>query len=296
MSGLTNLKKKLAEHGFESNEDYEFALRCVLDSANAGVRCVHVAGGLGRRKTAFAQALAAALGYQRALYHDCAQPAAEPIQITIPLGAHDEEPDLSQLRAAKPLSAFERVLTEACAFSEAERTVLVLDQLQCTAFAEQIALGRFLQTREWTSGEHGAVSAHPRNLLLILISEAPLYHSLQKASFRVLTDPDPKSFEFRPSDFNLAPSAGKLFDALAELFKTLEMGPTQTELQRLFLDLEQRVRTIKQLKIALLGRLEFADASKLDAAASTPLLQSVLDALTTLLGVDEIVAEQSAAT
>jgi len=292
---MSSLKKKLAEHGFESNEDYEFAMRCVLESENSGVRCVHVGGGLGRRKTAFAQALAAALGFQRVLYHDCAQPAAEAIQITLPISSHDEEPDLSQIRAAKPLSAFERVLTEACAFSEAERTVLVLDQLQCTAFAEQIALGRFLKTREWSAGEQGTVSAHPRNLLLILISEAQLYHSLQKASFRVMTDPDPKSFEFRPSDFNLAPNASHLFEALAELFKSLEMGPTQTELQRLFLDLEQRVRTIKQLKTALLGRLEFAAIDRLDAPESAPLLQSVLDALTTLLGVDEVVAALPAA-
>ncbi len=286
-----SLKKKLAEHGFESNEDYEFALRCVLDSPNPGVRCLHVAGGLGRRKTAFAQALSAALGFQKVLYHDCSQPAPEPVQLALAPSVHDEDPDLTQINAAKPLPAFTRVLTEACAFSEAERTVLVLDQLQSTAFTEQIALGRFLQSREWTSGDAGSVLAHPRNLLIILISEAALYHSLQKASFRILTDPDPKSFDFRPSDFNLSANANGLFEALAALFKTLEMGPTQTELQRLFLDLEQRVRTIKQLKIALLGRLEFASAERLDTAAAIPLLQAVLDALTVLLGVDEIQAE-----
>ena len=55
------LKQRLADFGFESNEDYEFQLRLLFDAQIAHLRCVDISGDSGRRKTAFAQALARAV-------------------------------------------------------------------------------------------------------------------------------------------------------------------------------------------------------------------------------------------
>ena len=67
-----------AEFGFESNEDYEFPLRTLFDARISHVRTLHVAGESGRRKTAFANALARALEYPHVLYHDFSVPEPPP--------------------------------------------------------------------------------------------------------------------------------------------------------------------------------------------------------------------------
>ena len=52
-----SLRRLLAEHGFESNDDYDHAMRCLFGQEQAQLRVLHVDGQAGRRKTAFAQAL-----------------------------------------------------------------------------------------------------------------------------------------------------------------------------------------------------------------------------------------------
>jgi len=50
-----SLRTKLAEFGFESNDDYDHALRCLFGQQQAHLRVLHVDGTAGRRKTAFAK-------------------------------------------------------------------------------------------------------------------------------------------------------------------------------------------------------------------------------------------------
>ena len=104
-----SLRSKLAEHGFESNDDYDHALRCLFGQPAAHLRVLHVDGTAGRRKTAFAQALGRALDYPHVLYHDfTAGDAAPPLQPVVledgSLGTPEPAP-----------SGFERVMTEGCA-------------------------------------------------------------------------------------------------------------------------------------------------------------------------------------
>jgi len=281
MNLVANLRRKLAEHGFESNEDYEFVLRCLFDVPLTGIRCLHVAGSLGRRKTAFAQALGPALEYAHRLYFDFTRPPPVP-----QLPEFDDPESDSSAPTAAP-SALERVLIEACAYSEGGRTMLILDQLQASDFAEQNALARFVQTREWGEGDAN-VRAYARNLVLVLISESPLYHALQKASFRVNTDPTAGLVDYRPEDFGLPPQAQALLGSMAELFQQLGCTPTLSEMHKLLADLERRVRTIEQLRQALYGRMELVQLAQLQDGALEPALGQIIQQVDALLGIEQI--------
>ncbi|MFZ0790821.1 MAG: hypothetical protein WAM94_14520, partial [Chromatiaceae bacterium] len=67
---MSSLREKLAQHGFESNDDYEFQVRCLLESPIRTLRALNITGDGERRKTAFATALARALEFPHCLYHD----------------------------------------------------------------------------------------------------------------------------------------------------------------------------------------------------------------------------------
>ena len=67
---MPSLIEKLTEHGFESNDDYEFQVRCLLETPTSGIRALNIEGDGERRKTAFANALARALDFPQILYHD----------------------------------------------------------------------------------------------------------------------------------------------------------------------------------------------------------------------------------
>ena len=116
---------------------------------------LHVDGTAGRRKTAFAQALGKALDYAHVLYHDFSveevQPPLQPVVL--------EDGSIGVPEA--PPSGFERVMTEACAYSEASPTMLILDQLQGAHFADQARLYHFVMTREW-NGAGGSAIAQPQ--------------------------------------------------------------------------------------------------------------------------------------
>jgi hypothetical protein len=274
------LRRKLAEFGFESNDDYDFALQCLLDSESSTLRCAELVGTVARRKTAFAHALALALDYPHRLYHDFSKPAeaAETIMVKA------DDANAMDIKAAKPLSNFERILTEACAFSESTRTILVLDQLQLCDFADQMRLFQFISTGAWLAG----VQAHPRNLLVLLISNEPLYHSLQKLSFRIFTDAGVGTVDFKPSDFGMPADAAPLLEKFAHIFAGLGAAPTLSEYQKILQDCDQRVRTPEQLRTVLFGRMERIDRTALYAAALEKPCQAVVDEVARLLGVEEI--------
>src|SRR5688572_3333556 len=138
------LRKRMAEFGFESNEDYEFQLRALFAARAPHLRALDVCGESGRRKTAFANALAHALDFPRILYHDFSAPEPPPPPVIVDPNA---EPGA---QSEAPLRAYERMLIEACAYSEATRTALILDQLQAAEFADQIRLYHFLQDGTWS--------------------------------------------------------------------------------------------------------------------------------------------------
>ena len=103
-----SLRRRLAEFGFESNDDYTFQIDCLMRAEIAHLRTLHIAGESGRRKTALANALAQALDFPRILYHDFAQPepAAAPIIIT-----SSEDGTTGDGPQELPPTAFARYLT-----------------------------------------------------------------------------------------------------------------------------------------------------------------------------------------
>jgi hypothetical protein len=280
-----SLRSKLAEHGFESNDDYEHALRCLFqqgdDAPSAHLRVLQVDGAAGRRKTAFAQALGPALGYAHSLYHDFSAP--EPPATSVPVQLEDG----SSGPAEAPLSAFERAMTEACAYSEAAPTVLVLDQLQAAHFNDQRRLYQFATTREW-SNIAGTVQANAKNFLLVLISEQALYHSLAKCSFRIWTDAQRAFLDYRPADYGFGAEAKSLFEAIGGLCVALGCSPTPSEFGLLLQDLVQRSRSEEQIRQSLYGRIESVDRDRLYSPELLPLLRQLLAELERLLGADEV--------
>lgn len=276
-----NLRRRLASHGFESNDDYEFALRLLFEAQPAGVRCLNVAGAPGRRKTAFAHALASALDFPHVLYHDFSTEDSQATTLTV-----DPESGATQTMEAAA-SAFDRVVTEACAYSEGARVILILDQIQACDFQDQIRLYQFAQSREWI-GSVGSVVANAATLLLVLISEAPLYHSLQKISFKVWADAAGSALEFDPRDYGLGPEARALFAALGGLFGQIGQSPTPSEFGHILDDLLKRIRSIEQLRTSLYGWIENMERERLYAAPIKPALEQVLAELDQFVGVEEI--------
>lgn len=131
---MARLRDAMALHGFESNQDYDYPIRCFLNSGVRTLRCLNIEGDSNRRKTAFAMALAAALDYPRVLYHDFTQQHPPQPEVILP-------PSQDELgRSEAPIEPLDQVLSEACAFSEAEDSILILDQLQDADFREHIRL------------------------------------------------------------------------------------------------------------------------------------------------------------
>ena len=276
-----SLRSKLAEHGFESNDDYDHALRCLLEQAVPHLRVLHVDGAAGRRKTAFAQALGPALGFVHALYHDFSAP--EPATSTVATVLEDGSPGPSE----PGLSLFERAMSEACAYSESAPTLLILDQLQAAHFNDQRRLYQFAMEREWTNAA-GTVQANGRNFLLAIVSEQPLYHSLAKCSFRVWTDAQRAFLDYRPADYSLGPEAGALFEALTALCLAVNCAPTPSEFGMVLQDLLQRARSEEQIRQSLFGRVETAERERLYSPESVAPLRAVMLELERLLGADEV--------
>jgi hypothetical protein len=247
---MPSLREKMASHGFESNDDYEFQVRCLLEGPTRSLRALNIEGDSERRKTAFANALARALDFPHILYHDFTEAHPPPPDLILPRTQDElgrEEP---------PIEPLDQTVSEACAQSEGEPTILILDQLQAADFRLHIRIHRLIADRSWEV-RGGLYYANPRHLILFLISELPLYHSLQKESFRVLIPRvSERHIDWEPADFELGPEARPLFQALAELFRALGTAPTRSELEKILSDLQLQVRTPDQLRLCLYGRAE----------------------------------------
>jgi hypothetical protein len=178
-------------------------------------------------------------------------------------------------------------MTEACAYSEAAPTLLVLDQLQAAHFNDQRRLYQFAMAREWSNAA-GTVQAHGRNFLLVLVSEQPLYHSLAKCSFRVWTDAQRAFLDYRPADYGLGAEAKGLFAALVALCEAVACAPTPSEFGLVLQDLLQRSRSEDQIRQSLFGRVESAERDRLYAPEAAIPLRTVMLELERLLGADEV--------
>jgi len=279
---MASLRDKMAEHGFESNDDYEFQLRCLLGSPANGIRTLSIEGDGERRKTAFAIALARALGIPHVLYHDFTDAPPPQPEVILP-------PSRDELgRTAAPIEPLDQIVIEACAQSEGDPTVLILDQLQAADFREHIRLQRLAGHAVWPTRDQG-YQANPRHLLLFLIAEEPLYHALQKESFRVwIGRLSERQGFYDPAEFGLGPEALTLFEALGELFRRLDCAPTRSEFSRVLHDLQHHTRTAEQLQLTLYGRVEGADRLALRDPALAGELTRVMAASQTLLLAEHI--------
>jgi hypothetical protein len=279
---MASLQERMARHGFESNDDYEYQVRCLLSAPVDGVRALNVEGESGRRKTAFANALAQALEYPNVLYHDFTQQNPPLPDVILP-PTKDE-----QGREEPPIDPLDQVVSEACAFSEGEQTILILDQLQAADFREHIRIYKLLTRARW-SFRDAVYYANARNLLVFLISEEPLYHSLQKNSFRIwVSRVSHRQVPYQPADFGLDDEAAEVMDRLAELFEALGMAPTRTEYGRLLHDIHLHVRTAEFLRHSIYGWTEGVDRELLYSPEIEPVLQGVLRAVERYIGMDEV--------
>jgi len=279
-----SLRRRLAEFGFESNDDYTFQIDCLMRAEIAHLRTLHIAGESGRRKTALANALAQALDFPRILYHDFAQPepAAAPIIIT-----SSEDGTTGDGPQELPPTAFERAITEVCAFSEGERVVLIVDQLQLADFHDQTRLFQFIQTRLWSTSA-GSVKANAKQLLLVLISESVLYHPLAHCSYRIWADASGGRFDYRPDEFGLGLDARELFTAFAALFDALGSVPTSSEFRKLLIDALANARTAEHLRHCIFGWMEQIDRAQLFSPTLTPLVHEAVMAVNRYHGMDHI--------
>ena len=165
--------------------------------------------------------------------------------------------------------------------------MLILDQLQAAHFSDQARLYHFVTKREWSNAA-GTVQANGRNLLLVLISEQPLYHSLAKVSFRVWTDAQRAFLDYRPQEFGLGSEAVGLFEAMALVCVPLQAAPTPSEYAHLLSDLMHHARSEEQIRQSFYGRIENIERARLYAPELVGPLRALLVELERLLGADEI--------
>ncbi|MBT5229541.1 MAG: hypothetical protein HOM11_04610 [Methylococcales bacterium] len=279
---MTPLQQKMAEFGFESNDHYDYHVRCLLKSDNNSIRCMNVEGDSDRRMTAFANALAYALNYPHILYYDFTETEPPPpVQAESPDRAKGQDDD-------SVISPLERTVSEACAFSEGENTILIIDQLQAADFKDHIRLYQFMKTAQWKMGDAAFVASR-KNLLVFLISEKPLYHSLQKISFKVWVNKASKrAVDYQPQDFGLGDEAIDIMANLAIVFNALKLTPTQSEYQKILTDLQRHIRHIEALQHAIYGWTEGIDRKLLYTETLHPLLQNVINSVEQLVGLDEV--------
>jgi hypothetical protein len=278
---MASLREKMAMHGFESNENYEYIVRCIQNTSEPTIRCLNIEGDGGRRKTAFANALGHALEAEHVLYHDFSQegPVVQPNVIKI---TEDDEG-----KNEPAIVQFDRIMSDVCAFSEGEKTILILDQLHAADFKEHIRIYRFLTGREWRYGD-AVFYANRKNLLVFLISEEPLYHSLQKNSFKVwIAGPTGSGIPYRPSDFKLGAEAEPVLRALYQLFEKLGMFPTFSEYKKIIFDIQHNIRCADDLKASIYGWTEAMDVNQLVSGQIHQAVLEIMPEIENFIGVYE---------
>ncbi|MEJ2480941.1 MAG: hypothetical protein P8Y78_12395 [Acidihalobacter sp.] len=277
-----DLKPRLAQYGFVSNHDYSYAVRCLLSAPIEHVRALALGGAPGRRKTAFAHALAQALEYPHVLYHEFIPQADMPEPVRILPPRETEEP-----LGEQPVSELDRTLSEACALSEGDRVALILDQLQLAEFRHHLRLADFIGTGVW-SYRDVTLRAHPQNILVILISEEPLYHTLQTLSFKLWVDtPASEATVVTPHDLGLAENAAGMLGALKTIFDELDVSPTLPEYRRLVHDIHGNVNDVDNLKDSIYGWIEGIDYAHMHSPYMQQVLEKHMPAIMHYLGLTE---------
>jgi hypothetical protein len=273
------LKEQLSQHGFTSSESYDHGVQCFLTNPTQGVRCLHVDGDCGRRRSAFAHALANALGAPQILYYEFGIDKPVPQIIRI----HEGE----EIVEEPPIEALDRILTEACAQSEGEQTVLILDQLHKTPFLNHIRLYEFLQTGLWRYSDV-QYRANIQNLSVYVISDEALYHSLQSASFRLwVSDANRSVTKLNAADLGLDEENAQWLLPLQKLLGVMKLSPTLEEYQRLAFDISQHVHNKQQLKVSLFGWLENVNYAQLESDELQDDLILVLEGVLQGKGINE---------
>lgn len=276
---MASLRRRMAEYGFESNDDYEYQIRCFFQHPVDHLRCLNIEGQSPRRKTALANALAAAMDYDHVLIHDFSESGAIETR-TRSVSADDEEEE-------EPVSEFDRAVSEACAFSEAEKTILIVDQLQLADFRHHIRLNEFVRTHEWTYSL-ATLRANARNFLLILVSEEPLFHSLQKVSYRIWADSAHTHLRFKPQELGLPADAAPMLEAMGDLFMALGVTPTRSEFEHIVYDIQHYVRTEDYLRHSIFGWTEGVDRNALFSSQIKGQIAGAMEAIQEYVGIDEI--------
>jgi len=273
------LKQQLAEYGFESREDYDYAVQCLLNSTTENIRCLNVDGDPGRRKTAFAHALAQVMEVKHVIYFEFGteKPVTQIVRVV------DGE-DVPEEPATQP---FDRIMTEASTLSEADKTILILDQLQLAPFQQHIRLYEFTRSKEWSYSDV-KFHANPSNLLIFIISSEPLYHSLQQISFRIWISAQAESMDrLLPEELGLDEDCREWLEALNELMAELGLVPSVSEYQKLAYDIEQFVRTEEQLRTSIFGWIENVDRKRLYSRSIEAYVRKVMTAIEDNLSIQE---------
>jgi len=250
---MKNFIKKMAVNGFESNDNYEHTVRCLKSFQTTQLKCLNIEGDAERHKTAFANALAKSLDITQILYHDFTQ-QKEPIPKVV-------LPEIKDDRGQKeyPIDAFDRIVIEACAYSEEKSTVLIVDQLQAADFREHIRLHGFIKSTQW-EGNNSTYTANQNHLMIFLISEKKLFHSLQKSSFRVWVNATSDTYiHYTPKDFDLSDDAIPILKSLAKVFSSLNIIPTYSEYKNIINDIHFNIRNEQDLRQSIYGWTEGID-------------------------------------
>ncbi|MDQ1362171.1 MAG: hypothetical protein QG652_31 [Pseudomonadota bacterium] len=276
---MPTLRNKLAEYGFDSPENHDYAVQRFLTNPVSHVRCLNIEGDAGRRRTAFAHALAQALETCHVLYFEFDAELPKPSVVRVREG--------EDLPPEPPTSAFDRIMTEACALSEAETTVLILDQMHKSPFREHIRLYEFIKSNVWAYSDV-RFYANVSNLQIYMISAEPVYHSLQQHSFRIRVGMSSAGCGFpSATEAGLDESYGIWLEPLNKLLEQLGVSPSLQQYRRLVFDVANYARSREQLRVSVYGWIENIDYNRLMAHVQLPYLDAVLEALVSSMDVHE---------
>jgi hypothetical protein len=279
---MRSLQDRLAEYGFDSRQNHDYSVERFLTAPTDNIRCLNVDGDNqgGRRKTAFAHALAQALGVDHVLYFEFGvEESSRPQVVRVQQGEDvPQEP---------PTQPFDRVMTESCALSEADKTVLIIDQMHKAPFREHIRLFEFIKSKLWTYSDV-RFFANPVNLHIFMISGEPLYSALQQHCFRIWIAAGTEQTVYPTHlELGLPEESSGWLSALNRLLEHLGGCPSMSEYQRLIHDVERHVRTADELKASIYGWLGNVDRARLYGRATIPLVDEVMQALASGMEIQE---------
>ena len=273
------LKQRLAEFGFEAREHYDYAVQCFLNSPGETIPCLNVDGDPGRRKTAFAHALAQVMETSHLLYFEfgVSKPGRQVIRLV----------EGEEVMEEAPVRPFDRVMTEACTLSEAESTILILDLVHLAEFKQHIRLYEFIKSGIWSYGDI-SFQANRNHLQIFVLSSEPLYHSLQQVSFRIwISAQQGVTDTIQPADLELDEACREWLQPLNDLLAELGLSPMVSEYKKLAYDIEQTVRTPDQLRTSIFGWIEGVDRKRLQSPSIDGHIMKIIKVIESSLSVQE---------